>query len=278
MRRMCQVLKVSPSGYYHWRKRAPSERQLENEKLLKAIRKEYKVSRDTYGSPRIHARLKQQGFEVGRHRIARLMRANGIVGKSPLRKRPVTTKREPGALAAPNLLAQDFTANKPNEKWLADLTYIDTFEGWLYLALVLDLFARPIVGWAMADHMRALLVEDALKMALGRRLPGPGLLHHSDQGSQYTSNQIRALLAAHHIEVSMSDVGNCYDNSPMESFIGTLKTECADYRFATRAEARQAIFEYIEVWYNRQRLHSSLGYLSPAEFEQQYFYPLKTVR
>jgi len=206
------------------------------------------------------------------------MRANGLVGKSPRRKRPVTTKREPGALAAQNLLAQDFAASRPNEKWLADLTYIDTGEGWLYLALVLDLFARPIIGWAMADHMRALLVEDALKMALGQRLPAPGLLHHSDQGSQYTSAQVRTLLSTHQIEVSMSDKGNCYDNSPMESFIGTLKTECANYRFATRAEARRVIFEYIEVWYNRQRLHSSLGYLSPAEFEKQYFYPLKTVR
>jgi len=275
---MCQVLKVSPSGYYDWRKRAPSERQQANEKLLEAIRKEHIASRETYGSPRIHAQLHRLGFEASRNRIARLMQANSIVGKSPRRKRPTTTQREPGAQAAPNLLAQDFRASKPNEKWLADLTYIDTFEGWLYLALVLDLFARPIVGWAMADHMRALLVEDALRMALGRRLPAPGLLHHSDQGSQYTSIQVQALLAAHHIEVSMSAVGNCYDNSPMESFIGTLKNECADYRFPTRLEARHVIFEYIEVWYNRQRLHSSLGYLSPAEFEQQYFYSLKSVR
>jgi transposase InsO family protein len=276
--RMCQVLGVSSSGYYDWRGRPASQRQQANEKLLAAIRREHAASRRTYGSPRIHKALQQEGFHVGRHRIARLMQANGIVGKAPRRKRPVTTRRAEGALAAPNVLAQDFTARKPNEKWLADITYIDTAEGWLYLALVLDLFARYIVGWSMAPHMRAELVEDALRMGLGRRLPDAGLLHHSDQGGQYTSSSVQSLLAAHEIEVSMSGVGNCYDNAPMESFIGTLKTECADHPFATRAEARQAIFEYIEVWYNRQRLHSSLDYLTPTEFEHQYFYPLKSVR
>jgi putative transposase len=275
---MCRVLKVSASGYYAWRSRPPSARQQANEQLLEAIRQEHQVSRCTYGSPRIHARLKQQGIEGGRHRVARLMQANGIVGRAPRGKRPVTTQREPAALAAPNLLAQDFTASQPNEKWLADITYIDTAEGWLYLALVMDLFARPIVGWSMATHLRAELVEDAFRMAVGRRLLVPGLLHHSDQGSQYTSAQIQSLLARHYIEVSMSGVGNCYDNAPMESFIGTLKTECVTGQFATRADARRVIFEYIEVWYNRQRLHSSLGYLSPAEFERQYFYPLQSVR
>ena len=278
MRRMCEVLSVSPSGYYDWRRRPPSERQQANEKLLAAIRREHEASRQTYGSPRIHAALQQQGFEAGRNRIARLMQAHGIVGKAPKRKRPLTTQRAAGALAAPNLLAQDFTASQPNEKWLADITYVDTAEGWLYLSLVMDLFARPIVGWAMAAHMRAELVEGALLMALGRRLPDPGLLHHSDQGSQYTSELIQSLLAAHHIEVSMSGVGNCYDNAPMESLIGTLKTECVTYQFATRVEARQVIFEYIEVWYNRQRLHSSLGYVPPAEFERQYFYDMESVR
>jgi putative transposase len=278
VRRMCQVLRVSPSGYYDWRKRPPSERQQANKKLLVAIRREHAASRQTYGSPRIHAALKQQGFEVGRNRIARLMQAYGIVGKAPKSKRPVTTQKAEGALAAPNLLGQDFTASRPNEKWLADITYVDTVEGWLYLALVMDLFARPIVGWSMAEHMQAVLVEDALKMAVGRRLPAPGLLHHSDQGGQYTSGLVRSLLAAQQIEVSMSDAGNCYDNAPMESFIGTLKTECVTYQFATRAEARRVIFEYIEVWYNRQRLHSSLGYVPPAEFEHQHFYDIKSVR
>jgi putative transposase len=278
--RMCAVLGVSPSGYYDWLKRPPSERQQANDKLLAAIRHEHEVSRQTYGSPRIHAALKQQGLPVGRNRVARLMRNNGIVGKTPRRKRPVTTQREVGALAAPNLLAQDFTASRPDEIWLSDITYIDTAEGWLYLALVMDLFSRTIVGWSMADHMQATLVELALLMALGRRLPDldGDLLHHSDQGSQYTSALVQALLAQHHIQVSMSGVGNCYDNAPMESFIGKLKTECASYQFATHREARQVIFEHIEVWYNRHRLHSSLGYTSPAAFEQQYFLDTNTVR
>jgi len=276
--RMCQVLGVSPSGYYDWRQRSPSRRQQANDKLLEAIRREHRISRRTYGSPRIYKALQRQGAGVGRHRIARLMRVHGIVGKAPRRKRPVTTHRAEGVWAAPNVLAQDFTTSQPNEKWLADVTYIDTAQGWLYLALVLDLFSRSIVGWSMAPHMQASLVEDALRMGLGRRHPAPGLLHHSDQGSQYTSSTVRTLLAAHGIEVSMSGVGNCYDNAPMESFIGTLKTECADHPFATRPEARRAIFEYIEVWYNRQRLHSSLDYLTPAEADRQYFDPLKSVR
>ena len=158
MRRMCEVLSVSPSGYYDWRQRPPSQRQQANEKLLAAIRREYEASRQTYGSPRIHAALKRQGFDAGRSRIARLMQVHDIVGKAPKRKRPLTTHRIDGALVAPNLLAQDFTASRPNEKWLADITYIDTVEGWLYLALVMDLFARPIVGWSMAAHMQAMLV------------------------------------------------------------------------------------------------------------------------
>lgn len=273
MKRMCEVLGVSTSGYYEWRKRPPSQRQQHNEKLLTAIRKEHESSRETYGSPRIHAALKRQGVEAGKHRIARLMQENGIVGKAPKRKRPTTTQREPGQQAAPNILAQDFTVSKPNEVWLADITYVDTWEGWLYLALVMDLFARPVVGWAMADHMRATLVEDALIMALGRRLPGDDLLHHSDQGSQYTSQLIRDLLTRHNIQVSMSGTGNPYDNAPMESLIGTLKTECITYRFASHAEARRVIFEYIEVWYNRQRLHSSLDYQSPMEFERSFSTP-----
>ncbi len=278
MRRMCQVLGVSPSGYYEWLKRPPSARQQANEELLAAIRREYEASRQTYGSPRIHAALRQQGLRVGRKRVARLMRIAGLRAKGPWRRRVRTTQRAPGAVAAPNLLGQDFSASRPNEKWLADITYIETWEGWLYLALVLDLFSRTIVGWAMADHMQATLVESAVQMALGRRTLDGDLLHHSDQGSQYTSTRVQTLLAAHHIQVSMNGVGNCYDNAPMESFIGTLKTECASAPFATRAEARQAIFEYLEVWYNRQRLHSSLGYVSPATFEQQYADEIKTVR
>lgn len=278
VKRMCKVLNVSSSGYYDWHKRPASQRQQANDQLLVAIRQEHEVSRQTYGSRRIHAAVNRQGLQASQNRIARLMSEHGIVGQTAKRKGPITTRRAAGRLAAPNILAQDFTSSQPNEKWLADITYVDTFEGWLYLALVMDLFARPIVGWAMADHMEAVLVEDALKMALGRRLLDTGLLHHSDQGSQYTSLLIQSLLADHHIQVSMSGVGNCYDNAPMESLIGTLKTECITYRFATHAQARRVIFEYIEVWYNRQRLHSSLDYLSPAEFERQYFYPLESVR
>jgi putative transposase len=274
---MCHVLSVSPSGYYDWLKRPPSQRQQANEQLLEAIRREHEASRQTYGSPRIYAALKHQGVRVGRKRIARVMQAHGLVGKSPRRQRPGTTQRTPDVRAAPNLLAQDFTASRPDEKWLGDITFIDTAEGWLYLALVMDLFSRAMVGWSMADHMQATLVEQALCMALGRRLPDGDLLHHSDQGSQYTSELIQTLLADHHIQVSMSGVGNCYDNAPMESFIGTLKTECVTYQFATRAEARLVIFKYIEIWYNRQRLHSALGYISPTAFERQ-FYETQPVR
>lgn len=187
--RMCRVLQVSRSGYYDWRDRPPRARQQANERLLAAIRREHAASRDTYGSPRLHAVLQQHGITAGRNRIAHLMRANGIAGKTPRRKSPVTTRRARGVPAAPNLLAQDFTASRPDEKWLADITYIDTAEGWLFLALVLDLFARPIAGWAMAPHRRATLVEAALTMALGRRVPTPGLLHHSDQGASTPAPQ-----------------------------------------------------------------------------------------
>jgi putative transposase len=275
--RMCQVLKVSTSGYYEWRERPPSAREQANERLLEAIRRVHAESRGTYGSPRVQAALRRAGVCVGKHRVARLMRRHGIAGARPKRKRPVTTQRDGRAGAAPNLLAQDFVATRPNEKWLADITYIDTDEGWLYLAAVLDLYARAIVGWSMADHLRSELVEEALKMALGRRFPLDGLLHHSDRGSQYTSQAVQALLREHAIQVSMSGVGNCYDNSPMESFFGTLKTECATYRFASYAEARRVIFEYLEVWYNRQRLHSAIGYHTPAELELA-FYETNCVR
>ena len=257
--RMCEVLKVSRSGYYDWLKRKPSQRQKANAVLLAAIRREYQASRQTYGSPRIHAALQQQGTKASRKRIARLMQHHGLAAKRARKKRPVTTQRDPGARAAPNLLEQDFTASRPDEIWLADITYIETAGGWLYLAVV------------MADHLQATLVEQALLMALGRRRPTEDLLHHSDQGSQYTSELIQSLLDDHHIQVSMSGVGNCYDNAPMESFFGRLKSECALSSLATRAETRLIIFEHIEVWYNRQRLHSSLGYLSPAAFEQHYY-------
>lgn len=269
--RMCEVLNVSRSGYYDWLKREPSQRQHANETLAVAIRQVYETSRQTYGSPRIHAALQQQGVKVSRKRVARLMQQHKLAASRPRRRRPVTTQRAPGARVAPNVVAQDFTASRPDEIWLADITYLETTEGWLYLAVVMDLFTRLIVGWSMADHLHATLVEQALLLALGRRHPTGDLVHHSDQGCQYTSDLIRDLLAKHHLQVSMSEVGNCYDNAPMESFFGRLKAECASAPFATRAQARLVIFEHIEVWYNRQRLHSSLGYLSPAAFEQRHY-------
>jgi putative transposase len=265
---MCDVLEVSRSGYYAWRKRKPSAREQENRELAKQIRKEYQVSRKSYGSPRIHLALVEQGIACGKHRIARLMQKHRIVGKKAKKRRPTTSQRRPGTLAAPNLLNRAFTALEPNEKWVVDITYIDTAEGWLYLAVVLDLFSRRVVGWAMADHMETSLAEDALQMAFKNRQPKAGLLHHSDQGSQYTSYDYQKVLAENKIQVSMNRVGNCYDNAVVESFFATLKTECADHQFFTRGLAKRTIFEYIEVWYNRKRLHSSLGYLSPVNFEQ----------
>lgn len=269
VKRMCQALGVRRSGYYAWRDRPTGLRGQANQELLAQIKREHENSRQTYGSPRIHAALQRKGVVCGRKRVARLMRLEGIVARKPRKRYPVTTQRQPGAIPAPNLLHRDFSAPAPNRKWVTDITFIDTAEGWLYLAPVLDLFSRRVVGWAMADHMETSLVEAALGMALARRHPAAGWLHHSDQGSQYTSSAYQQYLNDHHCQVSMSRVGDCYDNAAMESFFATLKAECATGQFATRSMARTAIFEYIEVWYNRQRLHSSLGYLSPVEFEQK---------
>lgn len=269
IQRMCRVLGVGRSGYYAWRSRPASQRVQADEALVAKIRQEYQLSRGTYGSPRIHAALQKQGVKCGRKRVARLMRQHKITGRKRQKRRPVTTQRDPGAIPAPNLLKQEFCASAPNQKWVSDITYIETFEGWLYLASIVDLFSRKVVGWAMADHMEASLVDNALQMALQQRQPEAGLLHHSDQGRQYTSTVYQNRLANAHCQISMSRVGNCYDNAAMESFFGTLKTECASQPFATRAQARTAIFEFIEAWYNRQRLHSSLNYLSPLEFERR---------
>jgi putative transposase len=269
IQRMCQALGVGRGGYYAWCKRPISQRELANQELLGQIKHVYQASRQTYGSPRIHAALQRQGMVCGRNRVARLMQMHRIAAKKRSKRHPVTTQRQPGVVPAPNLLAQDFSASAPNCKWVADITYIDTAEGWLYLAPVLDLYSRRVVGWAMADHMETSLVEAAFEMALARRHPPAGLLHHSDQGSQYTSGAYQQKLVDQRCEISMSRVGNCYDNAVMESFFSTVKTECADEPFPTRAIARTTIFEYLEVWYNRLRLHSSLGYRSPVEFEQQ---------
>jgi len=268
IQRMCQALGVGRSGYYAWRRRRPSRRAQANQTLLEQIRKEHHASRQTYGSPRIHAALCRNGLDCSRKRVARLMRLHDIRGCKRAKRHPGTTQSDPAAVAAPNLLDQDFSAPAPNCKWVTDITYIDTAEGWLYLAPVLDLYSRIVVGWAMADHMETSLIDTALSMALTRRQPQAGLLHHSDRGSQYTSLAYQARLAKLNCQISMSRRGNCYDNAVMESFFSTIKTECATRQFATRQQARTTIFEFIEVWYNRQRLHSYLGYLSPHEFEQ----------
>jgi transposase InsO family protein len=267
---MCHVLGVSVSGYCAWRKRPPSARATADTVLVERIRQAHADSRHTYGSPRIHAALRQQGIVCNHKRVERLMRVHGIWGRDRRQRRPVTTQSRHEYPVAANLMQRDFTAEAPNRKWLGDISYIATLEGFLYLASLEDVFSRKIVGWAMDEHMETVLVEQAMHMALGRRQLTDGLLHHSDQGSQYASDAYRALLKAHHITVSMSDVGNCYDNAMKESFFATLKTECASQPFATRAQARTAIFEYIEVFYNRQRLHSALGYVSPEQFEQQF--------
>jgi len=266
---MCRVLGVNRSGYYAWRSRPDSRRAQANQRLLVQIREEYQLSRKTYGSPRIHAALRRNGVTCTRKRVARLMRLDHIAARRARRRIPRTTQKDPNAIPAPNLLNQDFSSPAPDRKWVSDITYIDTAEGWLYLAAVLDLFSRRVVGWAMDEHLEASLVQQAWHMAVVQRCPSADLLHHSDQGSQYTSAVYLQSLAAHHCQVSMSRTGNCFDNAAMESFFSTLKTECADEQFDTRAHARTAIFDYIEAWYNRQRLHSSLGYLSPAEFEQK---------
>lgn len=264
---MCRVLGVSRSGYYAWRQRPPSARERADHELALLIRATHQRSRGTYGAPRIQAELKAQGRPVGRKRVARLMRGAALIAR-PRRRCKVTTHALPGRSAAPNVLQQQFSAQCPNEKWLADITYIPTREGWLYLAAVLDVHSRLIVGQALGSYLTQDLVLQALRMALHRRHPTGPLLHHSDRGSQYTAEGYQQLLRAYGITVSMSGAGNCYDNAMMESFFSTLKAECVTGTYATRQEARHSIFEYIEVWYNRQRRHSALGYLSPAAFEQ----------
>jgi transposase InsO family protein len=270
---LCRVLNISQSGYYAWRKRMPSQRAAANAGLLAQICHVHTHSRQTYGSPRVHAALKAQGVVCSRKRVARLMHKAGLRGCERRRKRPVTTQAQPGHPVAVNVLNRNFHATKPNQKWLGDISYIETREGFLYLASVEDVFSRKIVGWAMDERLETDLVERALRMALGQRHPPAGLLHHSDRGSQYTSLAYQGLLAHRGMIVSMSRRGNCYDNAMKESFFATLKVECAHQPFATRAQARTAIFDYIEGWYNRQRLHSALGYLSPEQFERRHTLP-----
>jgi putative transposase len=268
VRRMCRTLQVSSSGFYAWRDRPKSRRRLRQEELTVKIRQAHAESRRTYGSPRICRALALRGEKVCENTVARLMRQRQIRARIKRRFVPRTTDSLHAYRPAPNHLGRNFAAAKPDRKWVADITYIPTDQGWLYLAAVLDLCSRRIVGWSMGEHMKADLVGDALNMALEQRRPSPGLLHHSDRGVQYACDDYQRLLSEHGLQCSMSGKGNCYDNAVMESFWSTLKTECVnEQRYATREQARQSIFEYIEVFYNRKRLHSSLGYLSPETFE-----------
>lgn len=268
MEAVCDVLEVSRSGYYAWRDRPRSGQAKRREELAAKIQLIHQENRQVYGSPRVCRVLRSQGESVCENTVSRVMRQHGIRAKTKKKFVPRTTNSVHNQPVADNLLNREFAAEGPNRKWTVDITYVPTDEGWLYLAGVLDLFSRKIVGWAMADHMRTDLVSDALRMAIVHRRPGKGMLHHSDRGVQYASEDYQQLLKEHHMDVSMSGRGECWDNACVESFWGTLKTELINHEhYATRESARQAIFEYIEVFYNRKRLHSSLGYLSPEAFE-----------
>ena len=264
----CDVLGVSRSGYYAWRDRPASPRAERRRELAAKVRAVHEANRRVYGSPRVHAALAASGERVCENTVARVMREHEIRAKTSRKFVPRTTDSRHEQPVAANVLGRQFDATLPDQKWAADITYVPTDEGWLYLAGVIDLCSRTVVGWSMADHLRADLVADALRMALARRSPGAGLLHHSDRGVQYASDDYQHLLAANGITCSMSGRGDCWDNAAMESFWGTLKTELVNHeRYATREEARASIFEYVEVFYNRTRLHSSLGYVSPEQFE-----------
>ena len=265
---MCKALDVAKSGFYAWKARPAGERQQRRRQLVEQIRTAHAGSRGTYGSPRVTVELKESGVDVCENTVAKYMRQAGIVSKTRRRFRVRTTDARHENPIAPNVLDRHFEADRPDRKWVCDITFVPTGQGWLYLAAVLDLCSRRVVGWAMADHLRAELCLDALGMAVERRRPGPGLLHHSDRGVQYASEAYRAFLKRHGMTASMSRSGNCYDNAVMESFFGTLKTELVHHeRYATREQARSSIFEYVEVFYNRRRRHSAIGYVSPDTFE-----------
>ena len=269
VRLLCEALEVSPAGYYAWRGRPASARQRRRDALLVEVRAVHAEAKARYGSPRVHAELAARGRDCCVNTIAKVMREAGIAAKTARKFRCTTTDSGHDLPVAENLLDRKFNPSEANEAWVADITYIPTREGWLYLAAVEDLYSRRVVGWSMADRLESRLAVDALELAVQRRLPGEGLLAHSDRGSQYASEHYQSLLARHGITCSMSRRGDCWDNAPMESFYASLKKELvhgAD--FASRAEARAAIVEYIEVFYNNQRRHSSLGYVSPAEYEQ----------
>jgi transposase InsO family protein len=266
---LCSVLGASRSGYYAWCARPQAAREQQDAILAEAITEVHDQSRGTYGSPRVHAELKQRGVQVGKKRIARLMRDRGLAARRKRRFRPSTTESQHPHPVAANLLARSFSRPAPNQAWVGDITYIRTDEGWLYLAVLLDLFSRRVVGWSMSEHIDTQLALGALRMAVSNRRSS-GVLHHTDRGIQYASLEYRQALADHGLTASMSRKGNCWDNAVAESFFATLKAEVVHQRrFTSRAEARRAIFDYIEVFYNRRRRHSAIQYLSPMEFEAQ---------
>jgi transposase InsO family protein len=268
--RLCDALEVSPSGYYAWAQRPPSQRAVADAKLVPVIRACHAQSRGTYGSPRVHQDLQALGHRVSRKRVARLMRREGVSARPPKRYRATTQSKHPLPVA-PNVVARNFQSDGPNRVWVTDMTYVWTWEGWLFLAAIVDVFSRRIVGWAVADHLRTKLALEALGMALGIRHPDQGLVHHSDRGCQYASEAYRSELAARGIVCSMSRVGDCWDNAVAESFFATLKTELIHRRpWPTKSEARAAIHDYIGAFYNPNRRHSSLGYLSPMDYERQH--------
>jgi putative transposase len=265
---MCEVLEVGKSGYYARLRRSKSPQVLENQRLLIEIKSIHRDSRETYGSPRVHSALKKKAISCGKHRVARLMREHNIRSVHK-RKFKMTTDSNHRYPVAENILDRKFEVSKPDACWASDITYIPTQEGWLYLAAILDLFNREVIGWSMNSRMTRKLAVDALTMAIDRRNPEEGLLHHSDRGSQYASVEFQEILANRNITCSMSRKGNCYDNAVVESFFHSLKVECVHNKnYETRKEARADLFEYIEVFYNRKRLHSYLGYRSPVEFRE----------
>ncbi len=276
---MCDVLGVSRQGYYARRARRaapPSDRAAESEVLSSAIAAIHGEHRGRYGAPRIWVELRRRGWRVGMNRVARILAELGLQGRSGRRATPRTTISDPAAAPAANLLERRFDPDAPDQVWVTDITYLGTAEGWCYLAAIVDCYSRKIVGWSLADHMRTELCSEALGDALARRRPGPGLVHHSDRGSQYTSHDYQKLLKDNHITCSMSRKGNCWDNAVAESFWATVKRELTDgIEWQSKAELEAALFEYIEVYYNRKRLHSSIDYHTPDEYDTSYWVTTK---
>lgn len=262
-------LLCAESGFYAWRKRPVCQRKREDAQLTEEIQQDFNAHQGRYGSPRLHVELRDRGWSVARKRVARLMREAELYAKQK-RRRALTTRRDASHPVAPNLLNREFVAAEPNKKWVTDITYIPTMQGWLYVSVVLDLYSRMVVGWSMSGNCDEKLIERALHQALARRHPKTGLLHHSDRGSQYTSQAYQACLGKAGIQSSMSRKGNCWDNAVMESFFGTLKDECVRSNvYVSHEEARSALFTYMEMYYNRVRRHSTLGYVSPLNYEQR---------